>query len=465
MNARIQTIEEVKRQIIDSSLVIASIIGTITYLISLSRFFTFGFNISFIINLLIITCVIVVTLLRSRISILLKTYVIIALIILLSLSDAFGYGLLSAARIYLILIPFFSILYLPLKQSLIIFIGTILCFLIIGYLHHIGILKLPDGYKPDSYILMMYPWIIIAVHISAIAIIILLVIRKFIRTYSGLISDLELLVKERTENLEIANRELTFANEELSEQREELKTALNQLQDTQKQLIQSEKMASLGVLSAGIAHEINNPLNFIYGGMMALENYIQENLKDHHQQIEVMMEGIREGVTRTAKIVKSLSHFTRQEDSPMTQGDIHTIIDNCLMILSNQMKHRIEIHKNYAEETCVILCQEGKMHQVFLNILINANQAIEDKGTITITTRKEEQQLIIGIEDTGCGINPKDLPKITDPFFTTKDPGKGIGLGLSIAYTIVQEHYGKLEFESKVGKGTRVNITLPLNNS
>lgn len=462
MKAKIRTIEEVKIQIIDISLIVASVIGTVAYLVSLSRLFVFGFNISFVINFILIASVIIITALRSRISILLKIYVIDAIIILLSLSDAFGYGLLSAARIYLILIPIFSILYLPLRQSMAIFLSTILCFLTIGYFHHAGILKLPDEYIPDSYILMMYPWIIIAVHISAIAIIIMLVIQKFIQTYSGLISGLESLVNERTGNLEVANQELVLTNQELSNQREELKTTLNQLQDTQKQLNKSEKMASLGVLSAGIAHEINNPLNFIYGGIMALENYIDKNLKDHHENMEAMIKGIREGAIRTAEIVKSLDHFSRPDDSPMTRGNIHTIIDNCLMILSNQMKHRIEIHKNFEEKPYVLLCHEGQIHQVILNILMNASQAIEDKGIITITTRTEEHQLIVVIEDTGCGISAKDLPKITDPFFTTKDPGKGVGLGLSIAYNIVQEHHGKLDIQSQAGKGTKVTITLPV---
>ena len=462
MKTKMRTIEEVKMQIIDTSLVVASIIGLVAYLVSLSRLKIFGFNFSFIINFLVIASVIAITLLRSRISILLKTYVINALIILLSLSDAFEYGLLSAARIYLILIPFFSILYLSLRQTLVIFLCTILCFLIIGYLHHVGILELPDEYKPDSYVLMLYPWIIISVHISAIAIIILMVTQKFIQTYSGLISDLELVVKERTENLEYTNQELTSANLKLSDQREELKTALNQLQDAQKQLIQSEKMASLGVLSSGIAHEINNPLNFIYGGIMALETYINENLRDHHEKMEIMIEGIREGATRTAEIIKSLNHFSRQDDSPMTQGDIHTIIDNCLMILGNQMKHRIEIHKDFTEKPHVLLCHEGQMHQVILNVLMNASQAIEDKGIITITTRIDKKRLIVVITDTGCGISPKDLPKITDPFFTTKDPGKGVGLGLSITYNIIKEHGGTLEFESQQGKGTKVIIALPV---
>jgi len=455
MKTKVQSIEEVKVQIIDTSLAVASVIGTLAYLASLSRLFKFGFHISFVINFLIIASVVIITLLRSRIPMLLKTYVIIVLIILLTLADAFNYGLLSAARIYLILIPFFAILYLPFIQSLVVYLCTILCFLVIGYLHHKGMLHLPEEYKPEPYMLQMYPWIIIAVHISAVALIILMVIRKLIRTYSGLISDLEVLVKERTENIEKANQEL-FG------QREELVTTLKRLKQTQNQLVQSEKMASLGVLSSGIAHEINNPLNFIYGGMWALENYINEHLTDHRERMRFIVESLHEGVSRAAGIVKSLSQYCRQDDSPLVQADIHVIIDNCLMILNNQMKFRIEIQKNYTEDAYVFLCNEGKIHQVILSILMNAGQAIEDKGTISITTRTDNQHLIVAVADTGCGIKPEHLSKITDPFFTTKDPGKGTGLGLSIAYSIVKEHNGSLEFESKPGEGTRVTIMLPL---
>jgi signal transduction histidine kinase len=455
MKTKIQSIEEVKVQIIDTSLSAASVIGTLAYLVSLSRLFKFGFHISFVINFMVIASVVTITLMRSRMPILVKTYVIIALIILLTLADAFNYGLLSAARLYLILIPFFAILYLPFMQSLVVFICTILCFLVIGYLHHTGILHLPHGYIPNSYMLQMYPWIIIAVHISAIALIILLVIRKFIRTYSDLIADLESLVNERTENLEKANQELTG-------QREELVTALENLQQAQRQLVQSEKMASLGVLSSGIAHEINNPLNFIYGGMWALENYIDENLPEHREKMMYIIESIREGVTRATRIVKSLSQYSRQDDVTVAQCNIHAVIENCLMILNNQMKFRVELSRDFTREPFTLLCNEGKIHQVILSLLLNASEAIEDKGKIGITTRKEDQQLIVSIEDTGCGIKPEHLPKIMDPFFTTKDPGKGTGLGLSIVYNIVKEHNGKLEFESKPGEGTRVTLTLPL---
>lgn len=456
MKTKVQSIEEVKVKIIDTSMVTASVIGTLAYLVSLSRLFRFGFHISFVINFFIVATVIAITLMRSRIPMLVKTYVIISLIVLLTLADAYNYGFLSAARIYLILIPFFAILYLPFIQSLVVYLSTILCFLIIGYLHHKGILNIPGEYQPAAYVLQMYPWVITAIHISAMAIIILLVIRKFILTYSGLIADLEVLVEERTENLETVNHELV-------NQREELVAALDSLQHAQKQLIQSEKMASLGVLSSGIAHEINNPLNFIYGGMLALENYIDDHLPDHHEKLKYTVESIREGVRRASDIIKSLSLYTRSDDSPVARADIHAIIDNCLMILNNQMKYRIDVKKNYTGKPFVLLCNEGKINQTILSILLNACQAIGDKGTISVTTRTDNGYLTVTIADTGCGIRSEDLSKITDPFFTTKDPGKGTGLGLSIALSIVKEHNGTLEFESKPGEGTTVTLTLPLN--
>jgi signal transduction histidine kinase len=273
---------------------------------------------------------------------------------------------------------------------------------------------------------------------------------------------LEMLVKERTAELETANKELTNANTELFGQRAEIETALNSLQDAQRQLVQAEKMASLGVLASGIAHEINNPLNFIYGGVLGIENYIHDHLKEHAEALRPLLEGIQVGAKRAADIVASLDHYTRLDNLPRIQCDVHSVIDNCLVILKNQLKNRIEINKEYTDKPCTIICNEGKLHQAILNILLNASQAIADKGTISITTLIENQQLIISITDTGCGIRPEDIPKITDPFFTTKDPGKGTGLGLSIAYNIVQEHRGTLEFESELREGTRVTITLPL---
>ncbi|MGM0504637.1 MAG: PAS domain S-box protein [Bacteroidota bacterium] len=273
---------------------------------------------------------------------------------------------------------------------------------------------------------------------------------------------LEFLVQDRTEELATANEELTSTNEELLNQRQELETVLLNLQNTQKQLVHSEKMASLGVLASGIAHEINNPLNFIKGGVYGIESYVKENLKEYLDELDPFLDGVNEGIYRAAEIVKSLNHYNRRDDSVMVSCDIHSIIDNCLVMLKNQIKDRIKIEKKFTTKEYVLACNEGKLHQAILNVLTNAAHAIEEKGTIRIKTFVIAKEFKLEITDTGTGISDEHVDKILDPFFTTKAPGKGTGLGLSITYNILQEHNGTIEFKSKLHKGTTVIITLPL---
>jgi len=270
------------------------------------------------------------------------------------------------------------------------------------------------------------------------------------------------MLQEQQEELATANEELVATNEELHNQRDEMEAVLTNLQNTQKQLIQAEKMASLGVLAAGVAHEINNPLNFIKGGIVGIEDYIKENFNSHYEQLAPLIDGINVGVGRAASIVTSLNHYSRKDDLPLTNCDIHFIIDNCLLMIQNQIKNRIEIIKDYTHKPYQLISGESKLHQVILNILINAAQAIKDKGTIKINTKIENNTLEIIISDTGCGIPEENIDKILDPFFTTKEPGKGTGLGLSITYNILQEINGNISFKSKKEKGTTVTIKLPL---
>ncbi len=272
---------------------------------------------------------------------------------------------------------------------------------------------------------------------------------------------LEILVKERTEELEAVNEELSAANEELYSQREKLIAALNDLKNAQQSLVQSEKMASLGLLAAGVAHEINNPLNFIQGGITAIESFINENFLIHSRELQPLIEAIKEGVKRSAQIVRSLNQYSRTDYTKHTDVHVHQIIENCLVLLGNHYRDRIEIKRHYCECSDTIYCNEGQIHQAFMNILVNAIQAIAGEGTITISTEVHNNNHITVIEDTGCGIEPDSLKRIFDPFFTTKEPGVGTGLGLSITFNIIRDHKGTINIESEPGKGTRVTVTLP----
>lgn len=281
--------------------------------------------------------------------------------------------------------------------------------------------------------------------------------------------NLEKLVIERTQALKTTNEELTAINEELNEknnivieQKEELESTLVNLKAMQVKLIQSEKMASLGILTAGVAHEINNPLNFIMCATQGLEDFFETLAPQHKDHVSVLLNALKTGVNRTADIVNGLNQFSRDNDTYNEDCEIHSIIENCLTMLLNKYKNRISIIKNFNFDNLIVKGNVGKMHQAILNILTNSIQAIEDKGIITISTEKTRNTIKIIIEDTGCGIEKKNLDKIFDPFYTTKDPGKGTGLGLSIVYNIIKAHKGQIEFESKKSLGVKATITLPV---
>ncbi|MDX8339870.1 AAA family ATPase [Draconibacterium sp. IB214405] len=282
-------------------------------------------------------------------------------------------------------------------------------------------------------------------------------------------NNLEQLVKIRTETIEQINEELResnegllSSNEQIREQREELKNTLSRLQETQAQLVQAEKMASLGTLTAGVSHEINNPLNYLSGIYYGFVNYFEEHGTQDENTTNLLLSSTETAIHRISDIVKGLNQFSRDNSNFNEDCEVHSILDNCLTVLYNQYKNKVEIVKEYCPEVNSVRGNVGKLHQVFTNILMNGIQAIENKGQIFIKTCCSKEQVTIELTDTGSGISKENLQKITDPFFTTKDPGQGTGLGLSITYSIIQDHNGTIDFESEINKGTKVKITLPL---
>src|SRR3989338_404591 len=234
------------------------------------------------------------------------------------------------------------------------------------------------------------------------------------------------------------------------------------------QLVHMEKMASVGVLAAGIAHEVNNPLGFLISNLESLKDYARalakivplDNPKNTTilEDLSAISAESLEGALRIKKIVSDLRTFSKQSESALNLVDINQILESTLSIVWNEIKFKIAVVKDYQAKTQVF-ADSTQLSQVFLNLLINASQAIPEKGTVTLSTSEDTDNVYIKVSDTGPGIAPEILPKIFDPFFSTKKTGSG--LGLSVSYNIIKSHKGQIKAESAVGKGTTFTISLP----
>jgi two-component system, NtrC family, sensor kinase len=294
-------------------------------------------------------------------------------------------------------------------------------------------------------------------------------------------------LQELNRNLESMVRDRTM---EMENSHEALKRAYLDLQSAQEQLIQTEKMASLGQLVSGIAHEIKNPLNFIYGntGFLAdytskLQNLVEsfetlpsisaEDLDRIHKMqegfhysfikddLKILIDNFSEGARRINAIVTDLRTFSRMDADVISEVDLYASIEMSLNLLRNQYKNRIDIHKEYGDIP-KIHGYSGKLNQVFMNLLSNAFHAIQGKGEVWIRTRSSEGSVEIEVADSGVGIPKENLSRIFEPFFTTKPVGQGTGLGLSISYGIIEQHQGKITVTSVPQKGTSFIVRLPI---
>ena len=298
---------------------------------------------------------------------------------------------------------------------------------------------------------------------------------RFVAELELLTKTLELRVQERTQALESANQDLTGA--------------ITRLKAAQGQLVHSEKMASLGQLVAGVAHELNNPIGFIYANFPHLEDYtndlialieafralpLDDALKADIEKkiraidLDFIQEDIlkiirsgKSGASRIKEIVSSLRSFSRLDEAELKSVLLEDGINDTLAILNHHIKNRIEVVRDFQLNQPVV-CRAGQINQVFMNIIYNAIQAMDQKGTLRVPTRRMDNLAVVRISDTGKGIPPDVIGKIFDPFFSTKKVGEGTGLGLSISYGIIEQHGGHLEVASEVGKGTEFTIRIPL---
>ena len=321
------------------------------------------------------------------------------------------------------------------------------------------------------------------IEIGFVVIVCIFILVRYSNTSRKVIS----AVKSQKDNLKISNDKLAEANDQLNDHHhsltelngklirtnEELEVAYKELRKSQTQLIYHEKMASLGKLAAGVAHEMNTPVGVINCNVdscdkliFSLKTVLPEGEERRYKQIISKLDSINQinfmACRRIVDIVQSLRNFTRLDEADYQETNIHEGIDNTLVLLKNKLKLNVKVIKDYGKIP-LIRCIANQLNQVFLNLIVNAADAIIGNGTIWIKTYMEEDNIFISIKDSGSGIPVEYINRIFEFGFSTKEVGKGTGLGLAIVYNIIEKHNGIVELKSKEGEGTEFIIQLPLN--
>ncbi|MDT4850805.1 Adaptive-response sensory-kinase SasA [compost metagenome] len=280
------------------------------------------------------------------------------------------------------------------------------------------------------------------------------------------------------------NKQLDAALHTLSSKQVEQELLITKLEKANAQLMQSEKLAAIGQLAAGVAHEINNPIGYVFSNLQTLAGYVHDLLRiidavdgaaslDELRQlkrsleydyirndVEALIGESEDGIERVKKIIAALKDFSHFEEDEFRLADLHRGLDTTLNVVNNELKYKAEVIKEYGQLPAVE-CMPSQINQVMMNLLVNAAHAIEQFGRITLRSGHENDWVWLEVEDTGQGIAPHLLNRIYEPFFTTKPVGKGTGLGLSLSYNIVRKHSGRIEVFSTPGQGTRFRVWLP----
>ena len=281
--------------------------------------------------------------------------------------------------------------------------------------------------------------------------------------------------------------------QELQRRHVELRQAYQRLNGTQEKLLQSEKMASIGQLAAGVAHEINNPIGYVHSNLGSLQEYLRSlftmieayeralrapdpksmvsEIDDIRDRLDIdfisrdlpqLMAESREGIERVTRIVRDLKDFSYSgRDESWKLADLHAGLDSTINIIWNELKYKVTLERRYGELP-MVECLPSELNQVYMNMLLNAGHAIAERGQIVVSTGVQGEEVWIEFRDSGSGISPELHQRIFDPFFTTKPVGSGTGLGLSISYGIINKHHGRIDLESTPGEGSCFRIVLPM---